>query len=188
MPVVTITLMEGYDDAIKTRICERLSDAVSQTIAAPLDGITVVIHEVSPSGYMRGRQRRAPGAPVVGPAEIVADYLAAMEARDLDRARAHLAPGFQMTFPGGVRMTSLEELIAWAKPRYRHIRKSIERIDEGPDRDGAVVTCFGTLAGEWLDGAPFEGIRFIDRFTVRDSRLVDQMVWNDIGEYRAATR
>jgi hypothetical protein len=44
------------------------------------------------------------------------------------------------------------------------------------------VYCFGTLYGEWADGSAFEGIRFIDRFTVRAGQLLDQMVWNDMGE------
>ena len=49
-----------------------------------------------------------------------------------------------------------------------------------------VVYCFGTLSGEWLDGTPFAGIRFIDRFTLRDGLLADQTVWNDMGEFRTA--
>jgi len=45
-----------------------------------------------------------------------------------------------------------------------------------------VVYCFGTLYGEWPDGRPFEGIRFIDRFVARAGKLADQKVWNDLGE------
>ena len=45
-----------------------------------------------------------------------------------------------------------------------------------------MIYCFGTLYGELLDGTPYSGIRFIDRFTVRDGKLVDQMVWNDMAE------
>ena len=40
----------------------------------------------------------------------------------------------------------------------------------------------GALHGELNDGSPYSGIRFVDRFTVRDGRLVDQMVWNDMAE------
>ena len=39
--------------------------------------------------------------------------LAAMQARDLDRAQSFLAPGFQMQFPGGVRFTTLQQLVDW---------------------------------------------------------------------------
>lgn len=118
-------------------------------------------------------------------ADTVRAYLAAMEARDLPAAQALLAPGFTMQFPGPVTFTSLAELIEWAKPRYRFVRKAYERFDEAPVSDGAVVYCYGTLAGEWPDGTAFSGIRFIDRFTVRAGRLIDQTVWNDLAEVQA---
>lgn len=118
------------------------------------------------------------------PEQTVRTYLAAMEARELDAARRLLAPGFTMEFPGPVRMTSLEELLAWAKPRYRFVKKTYERFDTTATAGRAVVYCFGTLGGEWPDGTPFSGIRFIDRFTVQDGTLVDQTVWNDLGEAR----
>ncbi len=110
-----------------------------------------------------------------------------MERRDLELARAFLAPGFTMTFPGGVRMTSLEDLIEWSKTRYRRVEKTYERFDEIADADQTVVYCFGTLSGEWLDGRSFSGIRFIDRFTVKDGLFVEQLVWNDMGEVRGNT-
>ena len=93
-----------------------------------------------------------------------------------------------MTFPGGVRLDSLEALVDWARPRYRFAKKRYERFDEAPDEETTVVYCFGTLSGEWSDGSTFEGIRFIDRFTVKEGKLVDQMVWNDLGEARAKPR
>lgn len=87
--------------------------------------------------------------------EIVRQYLAAMERRDLAAARALLAPGFHMVFPGARRFDTLEALVEWG---------------------------FGTLNGELLDGSSYSGIRFIDRFTVRDGKLADQNVWNDMAE------
>ena len=118
---------------------------------------------------------------------VIRAFLAAMEARDLETAKGFLAPGFEMVFPGAPPMHTLEELVAWSKPRYRSVGKTYDRFDEAPGGDGAtVVYCFGHLHGEWLDGSAFSGIRFIDRFTVRDGKLVDQMVWNDMGEVRLA--
>ena len=61
MPVIEVTLMEGYPEATRQALMERLTDAITHTIAAPLDGVTVIIHEVPGSNYMRGRQRRVPG-------------------------------------------------------------------------------------------------------------------------------
>lgn len=117
------------------------------------------------------------------PAQTVRDYLAAMERRDLAAAKAMLAPGFSMTFPGGKRFETLDALVEWAKPRYRRALKTYDRFDAAPQADGStVVYCFGALHGELNDGTPYSGIRFIDRFTVRAGKLADQMVWNDMGE------
>jgi hypothetical protein len=116
-----------------------------------------------------------------GAERIVRNYLAAMEVRDLPAAQSHLAPGFTMTFPGGVRMTSLPELVAWSAPRYRFVKKTYERFDAWDD----VCYCFGTLNGEWPDGTAFAGIRFIDRFELSGGRILRQDVWNDMGEARA---
>lgn len=180
MPQVRVTLMEGYDDTVRVRLAERLTDTVAATIAAPLDAISVAIEEVKPENYMRGRVARIPGAPLPSASETVHAFLAAMEARDLDKARSFLAPGFRMTFPGDAGFDALEGLVAFAKTRYRFVRKSYEAFDECFGAAGATVYCFGTLSGEWLDGKPFEGIRFIDRFTVREGKLIDQKVWNDL--------
>jgi phenylpyruvate tautomerase PptA (4-oxalocrotonate tautomerase family) len=185
MPVVTVTLLQGYDEQTREALCRRLTRAVRATMAAPLDGITVAINELQPGSYMRGGVARRPGAPAPDAIALVRDYLAAMEARDLARARRQLADGFVMIFPGGVRLSSLEALVEFARPRYRRVRKIYERFDEAPADDGIVVYCFGTLEGEWPDGTPFAGIRFIDRFTVRDGRLADQQVWNDLAETAA---
>ena len=118
--------------------------------------------------------------------EIVEEFLETMAARDLAAARAMLAPGFAMTFPGGARFATLEELVAWAKPRYRWVKKRYDRFDETPAAANGetIVYCYGTLYGEWPDGTPFEGIRFIDRFVVRAGKLADQQVWNDLAESR----
>jgi hypothetical protein len=101
-----------------------------------------------------------------------------MERRDLAQAKRWLAPGFYMVFPGNRRFDTLEELVASAKGRYRTAKKIYERFD----CSATEVYCYGTLHGELLDGTPYSGIRFIDRFTVRDGKLVDQQVWNDMAE------
>jgi ketosteroid isomerase-like protein len=110
--------------------------------------------------------------------KVVRQYLDAMERRDLARAKAFLAPGFFMLFPGGKRYESLEALVEGARGRYRSAKKTYEEFDSAGD----VVYCYGTLHGELLNGEPYSGIRFIDRFTVRDGKLADQRVWNDMAE------
>jgi 4-oxalocrotonate tautomerase family enzyme len=187
MPVITVTLIEGYDEATRRNLAERLTDAAVSAIGAPLDGTTVVIDEVPAANYMRGRASRTPGRPPPAPEGIVRDYLGAMEQRNLEAATARLAPGFAMTFPGGAVFRRPEDLVDWAKGRYRSAAKTYERFDEAiGDGHGAVVYCFGTLHGEWLDGTAFDGIRFIDRFVVKAGRIIDQQVWNDLAEVRGA--
>lgn len=181
MPVIRVTLIEGYDDAVRDRLLEGYSAVTRTVLEAVPDGITTVIDEVKASNYRRGNQRKSPKPPPPSPEQIVRDFLAAMEARDLATAVAYLAEDFTMTFPGGVRFSRLEELITWAKPRYRRVSKVYACFDTVPGIEAATVYCSGTLTGEWPDGQPFDGIRFIDRFTVRGGRLLDQAVWNDIG-------
>ena len=88
-----------------------------------------------------------------------------------------------MHFPGAAPMTHLQELIDWARPRYRFVTKTYEGFDAMQAAgDAAIVYCRGTLSGEWPDGTAFEGIRFIDRFEVVGGKITRQDVWNDIAE------
>lgn len=119
------------------------------------------------------------------PEEIVRAFLNAMEVRDLEAAQSFLSPAFSMEFPGGSTLSTLQELIDWAKPRYRSVTKQYDCFDVADDGKGkSTVYCFGTLSGIWNDGKEFAGIRFIDRFAIVDGRISDQKVWNDLGEVR----
>lgn len=115
---------------------------------------------------------------------IVQAYLGAMEARDLVLARTYLGTEFKMTFPGGIMFTQPEELVEWSRGRYRSVRKVYELLDEVRGEAGSVVYCSGALEGEWPDGSSFSNIRFIDRFELRDGKIVDQQVWNDLAEFQ----
>jgi len=182
MPIVTVKVLEGYDGATRGRLGRQVTDAVRSVVAAPADAVTVIIEEMARENYLRGGEHRTPGPPLPDPAQIVHDFLAAMEARDLDKAKRFLGEGFEMVFPGDARMTTLEELVAFAGPRYRFVKKTYEGFDAVPGGDVAIVYCFGTLHGEWPDGEAFSGIRFIDRFEITDGRITRQQVWNDIAE------
>jgi phenylpyruvate tautomerase PptA (4-oxalocrotonate tautomerase family) len=180
MPIVTIDLLEGYDASAKARLGTAVTGSVLGVLDALPEAVTVVIRDIPQANYFRGGQGRRPGPVLPDARDVVRAYLSAMEARDLATARTHLAPGFTMTFPGGVRMQTLEELIAWSAPRYRFVKKTYERFDVAE----TTVYCFGTLHGEWPDGTAFEGIRFIDRFELAAGLIVRQDVWNDMGEVR----
>ena len=120
---------------------------------------------------------------IQSPEATVRAFLRAMENRELAAAEAFLTGEFEMEFPGGEKMRSLDELIAWAKPRYRSVGNQYERFDVSDASDGsAVVYCFGTLHGTWNDGTSFSDIRFIDRFTIVGGKIANQKVWNDLGE------
>lgn len=182
MPVINVTLIQGYDADARRRLSERLTDATRSVIKAPAEVVTVVINEVDGSNYMRGGVSRKPGPAHADQTLIVKDYLAAMEARDLEKSASYLAPDFTMTFPGGVSFTRPDQLVDWAKTRYQSISKTFERFDECVGGDEAVVFCFGTLQGVWPDGSEFSGVRFIDRFTLVDGLICKQLVWNDLAE------
>ncbi|WP_341701893.1 DUF4440 domain-containing protein [Ferrovibrio sp.] len=184
MPVIRVTLIEGYDEAVRDRLLEGYSAVTRTVLEAVPDGITAVIEEVSAGNYRRGNQRKRPQSPPAAPEQIVRDFLAAMERRDLAVAGAMLAPGFSMVFPGGARFSRLEDMVEWSKPRYRRIVKSYDQFDTVPGMSEAVVYCSGMLAGEWPDGRPFSGIRFIDRFIVRGGQLHGQAVWNDLATFQ----
>lgn len=185
MPVIRVVLIEGYDDEVRGRLLEGYSAVTRTVLEAVPEGITAFIEEVKPGSYRRGNKPKQPKAPPPAPEQLVRGFLAAMEQRDLDAARVFLADDFAMIFPGGARFSRLEELIDWAKSRYRRIAKTYDGFDTVPGMDRAVVYCHGTLSGEWPDGQSFSGIRFIDRFAVAGGRLLDQQVWNDLGESRS---
>ncbi|MBS0123703.1 tautomerase family protein [Thetidibacter halocola] len=185
MPIVELHLLQGYDDGVKARLGKGLTDAVRFVLPAAPEAVTVMVHEMAAANYYRGGEMRQPAPALPDPTRIVHDYLSAMERRDLPAAQAMLAEGFTMQFPGAAPMTTLEELIAWSKPRYAFVRKTYERFDAMPGNGGAIVYCFGTLHGEWLDGTAFEGIRFIDRFEIAGGKLIRQDVWNDMAEAKA---
>ena len=114
--------------------------------------------------------------------KIIKEYLQAMEDRDLARASTFLADEFLMHFPGDQIFHTLDELVAWSKPRYQWVKKTYAQFDICPAGKERVVYCYGTLHGQWPDGSIFGDIRFIDRFVVRDNLLTNQQVWNDLAE------
>ena len=185
MPIIDIKLITGYSADARRRLSERITDATTSVIDAPADLVTVTINEINPDNYMRGRTGRQPGPAVPDQTRIVTDYLQAMEARDLERAKALQAEGFTMKFPGNAEFKSIDELLQWASQRYSSVAKKIVRFDECITQVSSVVYCHGTLYGTWLDGTAFEGVRFIDRFELQDNLIVEQLVWNDLAEVRA---
>jgi phenylpyruvate tautomerase PptA (4-oxalocrotonate tautomerase family) len=179
MPVISVTLLPGYSRQAEERLVGRVAVAARSVIAASSAGTTVFVQHANT--YQRdGQVFSVGGAERPDASAIVKDFLARMQARELDAAQAFLAPGFSMHFPGSGPMHRLEELLQWSRQRYRSVGKVFGTFDEVWSGEGAVVYCTGTLYGVWLDGSAFDGVRFVDRFEVRDGLIQRQDVWNDL--------
>lgn len=183
MPVIACHLIEGYTADEKKRLAEALTDATRLVVPAPAELVTVMIHDMPASNYYRGRTTRMPAAALADPRVIVKNFLRHLGNRELDTARTYTANDFVMFFPDTGAMRTFDELIDWSGTRYRHIEKTIDGI-EAMHSGGSetVVYCRGTLAGIWVDGSSFTGVRFIDRFELVDGKITKQEVWNDLGE------
>jgi ketosteroid isomerase-like protein len=118
------------------------------------------------------------------PAEIVEAYLTAHMIPDPDAARAFVAPDFKITFTGGRKMKDPAEATAFNQSRYKWVKKRFERTETvaGGSPEETVVYSIGTLYGEWPDGTPFEGNRYIDRYVLAHGKIVNMSVWNDSAE------
>ena len=120
---------------------------------------------------------------------IAKNYLDAMEARDLARAKTFVSPQAVFVFPGGAERQDLAAIVAGSATRYQFVGKHVEGYDAAVAAGGGVnVYVRGALHGRWLDGSAFAGIRFIDRFEIRGGLIVRQDVWNDAGELRTPVR
>jgi hypothetical protein len=103
---------------------------------------------------------------------------------DPGRARTFMAQDVQITFTGGRRFTDPAGTTGFNASRYRWVKKKFERTDvvAGGSDDETIVYNTGTLYGEWPDGVPFAGNRYVDRFVVRQGKIVRMDVWNDSAE------
>jgi hypothetical protein len=115
---------------------------------------------------------------------VIKNYLNAMEERDLLAAQTVLSKNIIMYFPGNKIFYNLEEVIEWTKSRYNWTKKNYDRFDPLIIEDTVIVYCYGTLYGEWINCSEFSNIRFIDRFSIKNNKIIEQMVWNDLAEFK----
>jgi hypothetical protein len=120
-------------------------------------------------------------------ADIVEQFLVASMVPDPETAARYISPELKITFTGGRKYTHPRETTAFDAGRYKWVKKRMERTDVVPAHGETVVYNLGTLYGEWPDGTPFEGNRYVDRFVVRGDKIVQMDVWNDSAE-RLLTR
>ena len=107
---------------------------------------------------------------------------------DPEAAGTFMSSDVAITFTGGRKFAHPRETTAFNAKRYKWVKKRMERTDVAPGIRETVVYNTGTLYGEWPDGTPFEGNRYVDRFVVRDGKIVQMDVWNDSAELILTTR
>jgi hypothetical protein len=119
------------------------------------------------------------------PAEIVETYLRLLMIPDPDAARRFVAPGLRIRFTGGREMRDPSECAAFNATRYERVAKRFERTETvtGGTPEETVVYNIGTLYGQWPDGMPFEGNRYVDRYVVSNGLITRMDVWNDSAEW-----
>ncbi|MFC0238930.1 nuclear transport factor 2 family protein [Rhodopseudomonas telluris] len=115
-------------------------------------------------------------------AALVERFLVASMVPDPETAATYMAPDVAITFTGGRKFTHPRDATAFNARRYKWVKKKMERTDVAPGDGETVVYNTGTLYGEWPDGTPFEGNRYVDRFVVRGGKIVKMDVWNDSAE------
>ena len=115
-------------------------------------------------------------------AAIVEKYLQASMIPDPVAAARYISDDLKLTFTGGRKMRHPSDSAAFNAKRYKWVKKKMERSDIVPGEHETIVYNLGTLYGEWPDGTPFEGNRYVDRFVVRNGKIVQMDVWNDSAE------
>jgi ketosteroid isomerase-like protein len=130
-----------------------------------------------------------PEATVSSAADVVNEFLRLVMLPDPVAASRYTAPDMQIVFTGKRAMREPADTTRFNASRYKWVKKSIERADvvvptpQEAARGETVVYSIGTLYGEWPDGTPFEGNRYVDRYVVRNGLIVRMDVWNDSAEW-----
>lgn len=122
---------------------------------------------------------------VISPAEIVDEYLRLLMGPEPAAARRLAAADLQIRYVGGRLMRDPAEAARFTASRYRWINKRIEATETvaGGTPEATVVYSIGMLYGEWADGTPFDGNRYVDRYLVRHGLIAQMDVWNDSAEW-----
>jgi hypothetical protein len=115
--------------------------------------------------------------------ELVKKHLEAAMKPDPVTAASFLSPDIRITFTGKRVMPNAQAVAAFNASRYKWVKKEFGQFDWMERDDHVVVYSNGFLYGEWPDGRSFSGNRFLDRFEVKDEKIVRADVWNDSAEW-----
>ncbi|MEY8099342.1 nuclear transport factor 2 family protein [Falsihalocynthiibacter sp. S25ZX9] len=115
---------------------------------------------------------------------IVENYLERSMIPDPKGAAAYVSDDFHLVFTGGRNFSGPVESTAFNAKRYAWVKKRFLRTDAALDAETGDVHVYNTgyLFGEWKDGTSFETNRYMDKFVVRDGKIVSTNVWNDSAE------
>lgn len=125
----------------------------------------------------------------VNAGDIVNEFLRLIMIPDPASASRFTAADMKIIFTGKRAMREPAECTKFNASRYKWVKKSIERTDvvipsaEEAARGETIVYSIGTLYGEWPDGKPFEGNRYVDRYVVKNGLITQMDVWNDSAEW-----
>jgi hypothetical protein len=167
----------------RARQCNRRGKSCAQV---PPDS-AVETSKKEPARSAAPALKAVPSDETAAAAEIVEKFLVASMVPDPETAARYIAEPLKLTFTGGRKFSHPRESTAFNAKRYKWVKKKMERSDVAPGDGETIVYNIGTLYGEWPDGTPFEGNRYVDRFVVRGGKIVQMDVWNDSAE-RLLTR
>jgi hypothetical protein len=121
--------------------------------------------------------------------DIVNEFLRLSMIPDPQSAARFTAADLKLTFTGKRAMRGPADCTKFNASRYKWVKKRIERTDvvissaQEAEQGETIVYSMGTLYGEWPDGTPFEGNRYVDRFVVKNGLITQMDVWNDSAEW-----
>jgi hypothetical protein len=123
--------------------------------------------------------------PTLSPADLINEYLRILMIPDPAGVKHFVSPELRIRFTGNRSMHAPAECSAFNASRYRWVKKKIEKTEvvSGGSDAATVVYSLGTLYGEWPDGTPFEGNRYVDRYVISHGLITEMDVWNDSAEW-----
>jgi hypothetical protein len=114
---------------------------------------------------------------------VVRAFILAVNERNVEAARAATGPGLKMTFPGNTVMHSIDEFFTWVAGRSPKSAYLYDTVDVLEDRDALVAYASGSVVGETVSGLSFSGVRVIDKFVIRNGKVVEKEAWSDMADF-----
>lgn len=112
----------------------------------------------------------------------VKQFIAAINSRDLQAAESVSDPNLEMFFPAGVTLTGVAGFFDWLKKRTPVSRYDYDTFHAVLSGSDFIVYASGSATGELASGVSFTAVRVLDRFLIRDGKIVKKEAWSDMGE------